>query len=65
MKLKSTLLIVCALFLTNNVFTQDVPDWVFKTPMTKVYPTGEYYNLPAAIPPFWGWYATSKYCQMS
>jgi len=48
MKLKSTLLIVCALFLTNNVFTQDVPDWVFKTPMTKVYPTGEYYNLPAA-----------------
>ena len=48
MKLKSTLLIVCALILTGNVFTQDVPDYVWKTPMTKVYPTGEYYNLPQA-----------------
>ncbi len=48
MKLKSTLFIVCALILTGNVFTQDVPDYVWKTPMTKVYPTGEYYNLPQA-----------------
>ena len=48
MKLKSTLFIVCALILTGNVFTQDVPEHVWKTPMTKVYPTGEYYNLPQA-----------------
>ena len=48
MKLKSTLFIVCALILTGNVFTQDVPDYVWKTPMSKVYPTGEYYNLPQA-----------------
>ncbi len=48
MKLKSTLFMVCALLFTGNVFTQDVPDYVWKTPMTKVYPTGEYYNLPQA-----------------
>lgn len=37
-----------ALFVTGSIFSQDIPDWVWKTPMTKVYPTGEYYNLPLA-----------------
>ena len=48
MRIKFTLSIVCALLFVGNVFTQDAPDWVWKTPMTKVYPTGDYYNLPAA-----------------
>ncbi|MBE2217050.1 MAG: T9SS type A sorting domain-containing protein [Ignavibacteria bacterium] len=48
MKIKLTISILCALLITGNVFTQDAPDWVWKTPMSKVYPTGEYYNLPQA-----------------
>lgn len=31
-----------------GLFSQDVPDWAWKLPITKVYPTGEYYNLPLA-----------------
>jgi hypothetical protein len=46
MKFKSTLFLVCALFITSSVFTQGVPDVVWKSPMTKVVPTGEYLNLP-------------------
>jgi subtilisin-like proprotein convertase family protein len=46
MKLKVTLLFLCAIFIASNVASQDVPDWVWKTPMTKVHPTGEYINLP-------------------
>lgn len=48
MKFKSTLFIFCAILLSGNVFAQDVPDHVWKTPMSKVYPTGEAYNLPQA-----------------
>ncbi len=48
MKLKLTLSVLCAILISGNVFTQDAPDWVWKTPMSKVYPTGEYYNLPQA-----------------
>ncbi len=35
-------------FVVTNVLAQDVPDYVWKTPMTKVYPTGEQYNFPYA-----------------
>jgi hypothetical protein len=42
MKLKLTLLLLCSVFILSNVTAQDVPDWVWKTPMTKVHPTGEY-----------------------
>lgn len=48
MRINFTLFIFCALLLSGTVFTQDVPDVVWKTPMSKVYPTGEYYNLPMA-----------------
>jgi len=48
MKLRSTLFFVCALLFTGSVISQDAPDWVWKTPMMKVLPTGEYYDLPAA-----------------
>ncbi len=48
MRIKFTLSFVCALLFVGNVFTQDVPEWVWKSPQSKVYPTGEYYNLPAA-----------------
>jgi len=48
MKFKSTLFIFCAILLSGNIFAQDVPDHVWKTPMSKVYPTGEAYNLPQA-----------------
>jgi subtilisin-like proprotein convertase family protein len=46
MKLKVTLLFLCSIFILSNTFSQDVPDWAWKTPMTKVHPTGEYVNLP-------------------
>ena len=48
MRINFTLFIFCALLLSGTVITQDVPDVVWKTPMSKVYPTGEYYNLPMA-----------------
>ncbi len=47
MKLKVQLL-MCTLLLVGNVWAQDVPDVVWKAPMSKVYPTGEAYNLPFA-----------------
>ena len=48
MKLKFTLLFLCGVLLAGNTFSQDVPDHVWKTPMSKVFPTGEYYDLPQA-----------------
>jgi hypothetical protein len=48
MKFKSTFFILCVILLSGNIFSQDVPDVVWKTPMSKVYPTGEAYNLPQA-----------------
>lgn len=48
MKLKVTLLFLCTILLFGTTWSQDVPDYVWKTPMTKIYPTGEAYNLPAA-----------------
>lgn len=48
MKLKATVLLLSLLFIYSNSFTQDIPDYVWKTPMSKVYPTGEAYNLPQA-----------------
>jgi Secretion system C-terminal sorting domain/CARDB len=45
MKLKVTLL-MCALLLSGNIWAQDVPDHVWKAPMMRVVPTGEYENLP-------------------
>lgn len=37
------------LFIGSNTFSQDIPDWAWKTPVSRVYPVaGEYYNLPAA-----------------
>jgi len=32
------------LFVSSSI-SQNIPDWVWKSPMTKVYPTGEYYNM--------------------
>jgi hypothetical protein len=49
MKLKVTLLFLCTVQLLGTSWSQDVPDYVWKTPMTKIYPTGEAYNLPAAL----------------
>lgn len=49
MKLKVILLLVCCAFVFSaNAFAQDVPDVVWKSPMSKVYTTGEYVNLPIA-----------------
>jgi hypothetical protein len=47
---KATVSLLILLLLTITVKSQDnnIPDWAWKTPMTKVYPTGEYYNLPFA-----------------
>jgi len=36
------------MLLSAGIYSQDVPDWVWKSPMTKVYPSGEYQNLPPA-----------------
>ena len=47
--LKASISILAVLFIFSYSHAQDnVPDWVWKTPMTKVYPTGEDYNLPFA-----------------
>ncbi len=47
MKRKLFFTILCGIFLVSaNIISQDVPDYVWKSPMTKVYPTGEYSNLP-------------------
>ncbi len=51
--MKRTLMVLpvfaIVLLYSNSVLSQDVPDWVWKTPMSRVYPVaGEYYNLPAA-----------------
>ena len=48
MKLKLTLLLLCTVLISGSVFSQDVPDYVWKSPISKVYPTGEAYNLPQA-----------------
>src|SRR5437016_5911976 len=31
---------------TGNTTSQDYPDWIWKSPMPKVVPAGEYSNLP-------------------
>jgi len=48
--LKTFVSFLAIFLLTMITRSQDnnIPDWVWKTPMTKVYPTGEYYNLPYA-----------------
>ena len=46
MKLKLILSALIFSFAAGTGFSQDVPDYVWKTPMTKVMPTGEGYNLP-------------------
>jgi hypothetical protein len=50
MKVKAALFLLLGIMLISNTWAQDqnIPDWAWKTPMTKVYPTGEYYNLPLA-----------------
>ena len=48
MKQLAALFLLLGIILIGNSQAQDVPDWAWKTPMTKVYPTGEYYNLPLA-----------------
>ncbi|MCI0450306.1 MAG: glycoside hydrolase, partial [Chlorobi bacterium] len=52
MKHKFRFLLLCAVFLSGGIYSQDVPDWVWKSPMTKVYPWGEYQNLPPATDQF-------------
>jgi hypothetical protein len=42
MKFKLFFFLLCGMLLTAGITAQDVPDWVWKTPMTKVHPTGEY-----------------------
>src|SRR4030095_13452194 len=34
------------LFTSGINFSQDIPDWAWKTPISKVYTTGKYYTLP-------------------
>ncbi|HEY3250762.1 MAG TPA: T9SS type A sorting domain-containing protein [Ignavibacteria bacterium] len=47
MKLKAALFLLLGVLLVSNSWSQDIPDWVWKTPMTKVYPiAGEYSNIP-------------------
>ncbi len=50
MKLKTTMFILCSVFIFGNITAQDnnVPDWVWNSPKSMVFPTGEYYNLPVA-----------------
>ena len=48
MKHKFHFLVLCVIFISAFIYSQDVPDWVWKSPMTKVYPSGEYQNLPPA-----------------
>lgn len=49
MKQIAALSLLLGIFLFGDIQAQDnIPDWVWKTPMSKVYPTGEYYNLPLA-----------------
>lgn len=50
MKVKAALFLLLGVMLIGSTWAQDqnIPDWAWKTPMTKVYPTGEYYNLPFA-----------------
>ncbi|MCI0715771.1 MAG: T9SS type A sorting domain-containing protein [Chlorobi bacterium] len=51
MKLKFFFAVMCGVILiAGNSSSQDVPDWVWKSPMTKVYPTGEYTELPPSTP---------------
>jgi len=47
---KSAELISLLLLFSYLLNAQDIniPDWAWKSPLSKVYPTGEYYNLPLA-----------------
>jgi len=38
--------VMCLVLMSFISSSQDIPDWVWKSPMTKVYPTGEYNSLP-------------------
>lgn len=46
MNLKTALCLLVAFICTSASISQDVPDHVWKTPMMKVVPTGEYESLP-------------------
>lgn len=46
MKTKFFFLFLCTVFVVSNIWSQDIPDWVWNSPRTMVYPTGEYINLP-------------------
>jgi len=48
MKVKISIFLLGGLLFFNNFAQDQIPDWVWKTPISKVYPTGEYYNLPLA-----------------
>jgi len=49
MKVKIISFLLAGLFLIINGFAQNqVPDWAWKSPVSKVFSTGEYYNLPLA-----------------
>src|SRR4030095_14389076 len=45
---KTLLCLILFAVISGTNWSQDIPDWAWKSPMTKVYPTGEYYNLPLA-----------------
>ncbi len=47
--MKKLFFISLSLIITLTVTSQDIPDWAWKSPMTKVFPTGEYYDLPRAM----------------
>ncbi len=51
--MKRKLMILPALIIlilySSSIMSQDIPNWAWKTPMSRVTPVaGEYYNLPAA-----------------
>ncbi len=48
MKLKLTLFFLFTVILSGIIYAQDIPEHVWKSPMTKVFPLGEAYNLPFA-----------------
>jgi len=50
MKVKAALFLLLGVLLIGNSWAQDnnnIPDWVWKTPMTKVHPIGEYNGFPS------------------
>jgi hypothetical protein len=46
MKNKFCLMLICFTFVFSGIYSQDIPDYVWKSPMTKVYPIPGEYSPP-------------------